>query len=393
MAKQDTQPTEYTWDTGTYQTGTTQENKGQSGIITALLIAVIFLGGLASALGLMNIRLLTELMQEQDPVLPISVNATDGGNLGFFRENEDLAPKLPQERELILTMGHDGAILTPEQVLQQNQASVVTVLVQNGQGLQQTGMGLVLSSDGYLLTNAHLTDGAHRITVELSDGSCLQAALVAEDVYSDLAVLYVQAQGMTAAAFEAPDAQSGLHFYAPERPDALVEGTVLTENRTLTVGSSAVFLQKTDFDAHGGPVFNEFGSVTGFLCRDYGSREQGMMLSSAAVMDIVHQLVEQGMVSGRPSLMLQAQPISGFCQQYWDLTGGLEITALHSDSQAQRLGLLQGDILLKLNGTDLTARQQLFDALLSAQPGESFEFEVFRAGQTFTVTLPVEQAP
>jgi serine protease Do len=106
-------------------------------------------------------------------------------------------------------------------------------------------------------------------------------------------------------------------------------------------------------------------------------------------MTIAYGLVEQGAVSGRPGLGVKVQTLSTFCREYWDLTYGLEILSLETGGAAEKAGLLEGDILLSLEGEALTQLQQLHEALLLAQPGQEMTMEVFRAGKIFTVTLPV----
>ena len=391
MAKQEIQETEYNWDSGTYQTGATKPNKGQSAVITALLIAVIFLGGLASALGLMNIRLLSTLMkQQQDPVLPISVDSNQGSVNDFFRENQDQLPVLPVEGDLKLTLGDSGEILSSQQIMEYNSQSVLTLTVQTGQNQHRTGPALVLSSDGYLLTNAHLTDNASNITVHLQNGEQLRAALVATDAYSDIAVLYVGVHGLTPAVFAGNEGEiaPGHQAYTLMQSDVISQGNVLEESRQLMVGQQYIQWLKTDLDGDHGPVFNEQGQLSGFLCRYFGEETGGYLISATQLMQIVQELAEQGVVSGRPSLGLEVEQTSNFCRRYWGLSGGLQITQIFSDAEQTRL--LEGDILLYMDGMELTTRQQFYDLLLAKGSG-SVTLEVFRAGQRFTIAMPVCQ--
>lgn len=391
------------WDDGTYQTGATPDRKGQSGLITGLLIATIFLGGIASALGVMNIRLLQQLGQQNDPVLPVAVDASGGPADNFLRENPNAVPQIPENRGLELKTGTSSPVLSREALLEEASGCVASVTVLTRQGQELTGPALILSADGYLLTNAHLTGNASSVVVRLPGGEVLQAAVVGSDDYSDLAVLYVQAQDLTAATFE----NIGLNYamekesYVLDEADGLGAGSLLAGDltradggvRMLAVGADKLVLELTSFAADAGPVFNARGQVRGFLCRPFGGEETGWMLSASQLMDIATQLTETGRVSGRPCLGLQADELSNFCRQYWSLDHGLEVTSVTEGSAAQENSLLEGDILLCLNGTALSTRQQLFTALLEAAPGDNVILEVFRAGQIFTVTLPVTENP
>ena len=135
-------------------------------------------------------------------------------------------------------------------------------------------------------------------------------------------------------------------------------------------------------------AFDGSGNVQGFLCQPLGTEEiAGLMLPTTQLMDIATQIVEKGYVTGRPYLGLQVQKMSNFCRQYWGLEYGLEVV----DAQAN--GLLAGDILLKADGQTLDSCHQLHRLLLATQLGDTVTLEIFRAGQRFTITLPVNQIP
>lgn len=387
-------PIEYgeSWDDGTYQTGATAQGKNQSGLITGLLIATIFLGGIASALGVMNVRLLQQLGQQKDPVLPVSVEDPGQPSEHFLRENQNSIPKIPEKGSLQLETDNSTAVLPQETIKDRTSASVAVVSVLDAQGVELTGQALIISADGYLLTNAHLTSNASVITVGMPDGAVLQAALVGRDDYADLAVLYVQAEGLTPASF-ARDTLITSPGFMPQGQGNMAVGSVLPDQRIISVGEDTITLRKTDLAEDHGPVFNDRGQVRGFLCRPFGGEEGGWMISASQVMDIAAQLAEKGSVSGRPGLGLQVKDLSNFCRQYWKLDSGLEIAGLLPEGAAQEQGLLSGDILLKLNGLPMTHRSRFFEILQSLPTGQSVTLEVFRAGQSFTVTLPVIENP
>ena len=388
MREQNNIPNEYpeNWDDGTYQTGATSEGKRQSTLITALLIATIFLGSIASALGIMNIRLLRQLGQQNDPVLPVAVDGGENTD-SFLQDRLKDTPNLPENPKLQLQAGTDSAALSPEELAQTVQNCVASMTVLTAQGAEHTGQALILSADGFLLTNAHLIANATSVTVQLPDGQVLPATVAGSDAYADLAVLYVQAEALTAATF---------------KNDSLCEdGYVLMDTKELTAcnvleklwmqpcGDDTLVLERTDFASSSGPVFNAKGQVQGFLCRPVGCEEDGWMLSARQLMEIAIQLVEKGLLSGRPGWGIPVRELSNFCRQYWNLDTGLEIENLPEDSTAQNCGLLSGDILLKLNGIVLTDCTQYYQLLLNLPKDGSATLEVFRAGKIFTVTLPM----
>ena len=393
MAKQEIQETEYTWDDGTYQTGATPPNKGQSTAITALLIAVIFLGGLASALGLMNIRLISELTrQQQNAALPIATDGTQGMVEDFFRDEQVHLPTLPEATDLYLQVAPAEQSLSSKEILNSNRQCVLTMTVQTSQNQSRNGPAVVISANGYLLTNAHLTENASQIMVQLPNGEQLRAAVVGVDAYSDLAVLYVGMQGMQSVVFaqETEEFSAGDTAYALVQYNVISQGNVLSGSRQFVVGGDTVTLQKTDIDGDHGPVFNSCGQLNGFMCRYFGEDGGSLMLGSRQVMKIVAALVQQGGVQGRPTVHVDVRQLSNFSRQYWNLSGGLQITGVAAGSAAEA-ALLQGDILLSADGVEMNTCQQFFDLLRSGK--ERITLEVFRAGLVYHVTLPVEKIP
>lgn len=394
MAKQEIQETEYTWDDGTYQTGATPPNKGQSTAITALLIAVIFLGGLASALGLMNIRLISELTrQQQNAALPIATDGTQGMVEDFFRDEQVHLPTLPEATDLYLQVAPAEQSLSSKEILNSNRQCVLTMTVQTSQNQSRTGPAVVISANGYLLTNAHLTENASQIMVQLPNGEQLRAAVVGVDAYSDLAVLYVGMQGMQSVVFaqETEEFSAGDTAYALVQHNVISQGNVLSGSRQFVVGGDTVTLQKTDIDGDHGPVFNSCGQLNGFMCRYFGEDGGSLMLGSRQVMKIVAALVQQGGVQGRPTVHVDVMQLSNFSRQYWNLSGGLQITGVAAGSAAEEAALLQGDIILSADGVEMNTCQQFFDLLRSGK--ERITLEVFRAGLVYHVTLPVEKIP
>ena len=393
MAKQEIQETEYTWDDGTYQTGATPPNKGQSTAITALLIAVIFLGGLASALGLMNIRLISELTrQQQNAALPIATDGTQGMVEDFFRDEQVHLPTLPEATDLYLQVAPAEQSLSSKEILNSNRQCVLTMTVQTSQNQSRNGPAVVISANGYLLTNAHLTENASQIMVQLPNGEQLRAAVVGVDAYSDLAVLYVGMQGMQSVVFaqETEEFSAGDTAYALVQYNVISQGNVLSGSRQFVVGGDTVTLQKTDIDGDHGPVFNSCGQLNGFMCRYFGEDGGSLMLGSRQVMKIVAALVQQGGVQGRPTVHVDVMQLSNFSRQYWNLSGGLQITGVAAGSAAEA-ALLQGDIILSADGVEMNTCQQFFDLLRSGK--ERITLEVFRAGLVYHVTLPVEKIP
>ena len=342
----------------------------------------------------MNIRLISELTrQQQNAALPIATDGTQGMVEDFFRDEQVHLPTLPEATDLYLQVAPAEQSLSSKEILNSNRQCVLTMTVQTSQNQSRTGPAVVISANGYLLTNAHLTENASQIMVQLPNGEQLRAAVVGVDAYSDLAVLYVGMQGMQSVVFaqETEEFSAGDTAYALVQHNVISQGNVLSGSRQFVVGGDTVTLQKTDIDGDHGPVFNSCGQLNGFMCRYFGEDGGSLMLGSRQVMKIVAALVQQGGVQGRPTVHVDVMQLSNFSRQYWNLSGGLQITGVAAGSAAEEAALLQGDIILSADGVEMNTCQQFFDLLRSGK--ERITLEVFRAGLVYHVTLPVEKIP
>lgn len=409
MRKRKQEVTEYIpeWDAGAYHTGSAKPPKRSNGLVTGLLIAVICLGGLASAFGVLNFRLLSSMVEQGgDPVTPLDTNipqeSTTAAN-AFFGNRDDPAPSIPADRNMKLELGTPREEMTAEEIYSRNEQSLVSVYTTTHGSQTQSGTGIVLSEEGYILTNAHLLEGAQRIFVYLPDGQLVRAALVGADPFTDLAVLYVQSEGLVPALF------AGAKQLKPEdpihalkdQPDAdhnfLLSGTVYGLQELSTGDLTVQVLQSSLWGNHG-PVFDDRGRIVairaGKISRYFDDsicQTQGLAIPCETVLAVINELIENGRMEGRPALGIQVAAISKLYQHYWALPGGLLVTQIAPNSNAALQGLEEGDILLTLDGIQLTSRADLYAALYAAQVGDELTAAVFRDGRKFTITLTVEE--
>ncbi len=393
---------------GTYQTGFTDRPKGSSGLIAVLLGLTIFLGGLASALGILNVQLLKQLMDQPEQTVPVSVNTTPSGSTdttGDSLETDDTpAPELPERPTARLQLQDHTAryeaygSLSAQEIYSRNEASLATVYCDSrDSGI--SGIGVVISSDGYILTNAHCVESAARIYVELADGSTCRAALAGTDALTDLAVIYIDRKDLTPAQFCDSSALADGDPIAsaaalPEQDPKTLTGGFLGERYQVSLGSHSLSLLHTTVGSAQGPVFNHCGQIIGLSsgaaesCFDlYIQADTGFMIPSTTVKEVADCLIEFGFVPGRPSLGIRTAAITKVYQQYWDLPGGLQLLSV--SQQAQDQGLRQGDILLSLDGKRLTENEDLHKLLLSRDLGQSLTAVVYREGERMNLTLTI----
>lgn len=395
-------------DSVTYQTGSITPPQHSSALVAILLGLVIFLGGIASAMGIINIRLLTQLSQKPGPATPLSTGVPPLTNptLGsLLEENSDPAPELPDERNLELSIQNapyytenpDRDSVSCEGVYQQTEASLVEVCTITHCNSTMTGSGVVLSEDGYILTNAHVTEAAKRIFIFLSNGQILRAALVGSDPLTDLAVLYVDAEGLIPAEFATSDhlqVTEPVFMVNSQLPASLVQSSILSARHTFSTSRYSLDLIQTCRKFSGGPMLNHAGQVVGIhvgkIARYFASTASsnlGLALPTSTIRSVVCQLVEQGFIPGRPNLGIEVEAISKLYQLYWELPGGLLLTDVNSDAQAQ--GLEKGDILLALDGKKMVSRDDLYATLYSGDIGDTVTAVIFRNGDMYTVPLTI----
>ena len=406
------------WDQGTYQTGSTNPPKSRSGLVAVLLIIVIFLAGITSFLGILNIKLFSALNSQPDNTVSLSLQAgsdttapTDSKVIGNNTPNvprQDVTIQIVQAPEAVDNISQSGG-LSLQDIYADCINSVVSITCSSSSG-SSSGTGVVLAANGYIVTNYHVVENAKAITVQLSDDRQFRASLVGGDKTSDLAVLYVDAQDLNPAQFgDSEDLRVGDAVCAIGDPlgaelrGTMTNGIVSAINRDITTNGRTMTLIQTNAALNsgnsGGPLINCYGQVIGINTMkigDYmssaGVEGLGFAIPSTTVVDVVSQLIDQGYVSGRPWLGFTGEPVSSLYQYYYRLPAGMFITEVTPGSNADLQGLESGDILISLDGKTVTTAEELTTDLYSYEVGDTIEAVIYRNKKQHTITLTVEEA-
>ena len=404
------------WDDRVYGTGNTMPPKSQNGLVTLLLILVIFLSGIISALSFLNIKLFQELnYQKQQPDTPLmsftglepdpTVAYTPPGPDISFSGRSDVDISLhqpPQSPE----NAPEGDALSLQEVYDKTIISVVSVSA-SGETGTTSGAGIILSSRGHIVTNYHLIDGAQTITVRFHDGTTAAAAVIGADAVTDLALLYTDTEGLVPVEFGDsellrigdPVAAMG-SSRDPESPVFMVDGTVSSISRDVPFNGQSISLIRSSADLGsgnaGGPLINCYGQVVGINTMQITADEKGntLMISnvtipSTTLKEILDQLLTQGYVSGRPTLGITVEAVSRFDQFYFHIPSGMYVIDVEAPGPSEVQLLEPGDILISLNGIALVTPNQLDAMINSCRVGEKLEVLVYRDGQQLTLTLTV----
>lgn len=403
-------------DKGTYQTGSVKPPAGSSTLVALLLAAIVLLVGLFSAMGMINVHLLRQMLQQPDSTLPMSKDPlpVPTGDPSNLHDNNDPIPSIPsnQSVEMNLEPAPDYSSLpeatrlkTAQQIYEKNAASLVQVHSLTHLSSSQTGVGVVLTQDGYILTNAHIVDSASRVVVQLANGQMVRAALVGSDPFTDMAVLYVNRRDLTPAQFcNSENLQVSEPTFAIEQlgsdsaePNFRVS-SIFGMDRLQSNNRDSLPLVQTFHGAEQGPVFNSLGQIIGMQAGRIASyfhpddvQGLGLVIPSDVIREVVLQLTRQGSIPGRPHLGMEVETISPLYQNYWDLPGGLMLTHIHPGGTAQQQGLRPGDILLALDGRSITDREDLYRLLYSKKLGDEVIAVIYRQNRKFTVTLTIDE--
>lgn len=393
-----------TQDRSEYRTGALEPVKQRSGLVVALLIVVAVLAGVVTILSVMNVRLFAQLHGQKSGALSLQLQPTNRAEkLQSPTESTVPAGEVIQLQPVPdrTTNGSATEELTLQQIYSQCVDSVVSVTCGEGASASH-GTGVVLTGDGYIVTNAHVVQQARAITVRLNDGRQLDGALVGCDSPSDLAVVRVQAQDLAAAQFGTSD---GLQvgeaicsigdLLGGELRGTLTDGILCGINQTETADGRPVTLLQTNAATHSGsPLFNSYGQIIGITAQVDGRTGNGSVtfaVPSALVKNVVDQLISQGYVSGRPCVGITGEEVSEVYQYLYQLPEGLFITDITLGSDAEAKGLAQGDILISVDGEKITSLDALTQALYDYEVGDVIQVEIFRNNKHYIVELTVEE--
>ena len=400
-----------------YETGSTRPPKSHGGLIAFLLILVIFLGGVSSALGLLNIQLLSQQTNAPDPSSPVMLYPSNAGTAENTTGTTQSTVPLPTGKvELELDKSPESVENVPQEgglSLQAIYAGTIDSVVSISctvEGGTRSGTGVILSENGYIVTNTHVVEDAASIQVRLTDDRMLPANVVGADVVSDLAVLIVNASDLSPADFGDSSAlRVGDTVVAIGDPlgtevrGTMTDGIVSAINREVSVSGRTMTLIQTNAALNsgnsGGPLLNCYGQVIGINTMKIGAFTDndgvegiGFAIPSTTVKEIVDQLICQGFVDGRPSLGIQGQEVSYYYQKFYHLPAGVLITEVQRGGSAHTAGLRIGDIILGLNGTRVSDMDTLATALYACAAGESVTLSIYRTGIQQNVTLTLGEA-
>ncbi|MDE6092392.1 MAG: trypsin-like peptidase domain-containing protein [Ruminococcus sp.] len=328
----------------------------------------------------------------------------------------------------------DGVELTTEEIVQKLLPSVVGIESQftvtsmnNGyyygfgnmpsaSSATGTGTGVVITDDGYIVTNAHVIYDseygaglADDIKVHMNDDNSYDAEVVGYDTDCDLAVLKIKADGLTPAEFGDSDGlMLGESVVAIGNPlgfdlmNTVTSGIVSGLNRNITINDKAMNLIQTDTAINegnsGGPLINKKGQVIGInsskMSSSYGSASIegiGFAIPSNEVSQIIDDLMEYGYVTGKPQLGISCQNVTDTISQMYNIPVGIYVTDVSRNSAADKAGLQSGDVIIAIDDTEVSTSEELNAQKNKHSAGDTIEITYVRSGKEKTTEVVLDE--
>ena len=289
--------------------------------------------------------------------------------------------------------------------------SVVSISSMTSSGTS-SGTGIIMSSDGYVITNHHVISGALVISVLTNDNREFEAALVGSDEMSDHAVLKIDARGLQAAEFgDSSKLRVGDSVVAIGDPlgvqlrGTMTNGIISAINRDLTVGDRTMTLIQTNAALNngnsGGPLINCYGQVIGINTVKMSSyytasatvEGLGFAIPISVAKPIIDELIENGYVAGRPAIGISGDSLPTYYRAYYRLPDGVYVTSVNDGSDAKAKGIREGDIVTAINGEVISSIDDLNTIKNQYAAGDEVTLTIYRSGAYYEVTVTlVDQA-
>ena len=278
------------------------------------------------------------------------------------------------------------------------------------------GSGVIIAAEGnkvYILTNNHVVSGTNTISVTTSDGTKYPATLIGTDSTTDIAVISIEASGLSVAKIGDSDAlKVGDAIIAIGNPlgslgGTVTEGIVSALNRDITINGQSMNLLQISAAVNpgnsGGGLFNSFGELVGIVNAKSASTSAatyieglGFAVPINTAMEVATSLIENGYVTGRPVMGVSVLEVSSeqAALQYGVSRLGVYITEVNPGFGAEKAGVLIGDYIVSINGNAISTTREVTSVLNELAVGDTIEMQVIRENKTLTLEIELmERGP
>ena len=274
-----------------------------------------------------------------------------------------------------------------------------------------SGSGFIYTADGYIVTNQHVIANASSINVTLYNGDTYPATLVGSDSDYDVAVLKIDAKDLPAVTLgNSTDVNVGDNVMAIGNPlgeltFSMSSGIVSCVNRAINVEGTPFNMIQVDASINpgnsGGPLMNLYGEVVGIVSAKYSSYSNttvegiGFAIPISDVQTIITDIMENGQVTDKAYMAIKAGSMTEqMAAQYnINVTQGVFVYAVEKGGAGEKAGLQLGDVITKLNDTEITSMSDLSMAKKGFKAGDTVTLTVWRGGQEITLSLTFDEQP
>ena len=394
-----------------------KKKKGVSGkVVAAIALICVLLGGAVGG----GVALLGRGNGDSDAAKQETVAAADSEDDSGESDTEDNSAISTKTIEV--TTNSTSTNMTPQDVYENYVNAVVLVYNQGttstywGQAeSQSSGSGMIISKDGYVLTNNHVVAGAEKLTVMTTSGEEYDATVIGADEVNDVALLKIEGDEdfPTVSIGDSDNIQVGQQVCAIGNPlgeltNTLTVGYVSALDREISESStgSTINMFQTDCAINsgnsGGPIFDMNGNVVGITTAKYSSSGYSNAASVEGIgfcipindaMSIVNDLMQYGYVKGRVSMGVSVRAMDTTVAQYYNLPTGVYVAGVTSGSAADKAGIQEGDMICAIDGDETSSVAALKQKLKDYTPGDTATVSIYRTStnEKLDVTITFDE--
>ena len=401
-----------------YRPARKPKRKKHTGLLVVLIVLALVTGAVSWAVNFMNLRVTSENRNvtvsfgnrgeklSEAPVMaehePAPINDTQKEPIQSDQHELGISPS---EKSVENRPTSERGALSLQQIYEKVFPSVASIsCVQSGS--TSTGTGIVMSENGYVITNYHVIEDAQQIYVLLGEDDQYAAQVVGGDEATDLAVLKIDATNLKAAEFGDSDMlRVGDAVVAIGDPlgtelrGTMTDGIVSAINRDLNLSGRQMTLIQTNAALNsgnsGGPLINCYGQIIGINTMKMSNYSHasatveglGFAIPITQAKPILDELISQGYVSGRPAIGIQGQALDLRVQLFYHLPSGVMITQILEDSDAYRQGLEPDDVIVRMDDHSIATLDDLVAAKDGYVAGDTVRLTVYRDGRYYYVDV------
>lgn len=400
-----------------YQGGRPPRGGGNGLKIFAVIVCVVLVLTLLVFTGYV-------VYKERDKAIPSEVSRQNEGDSDYSTIlNIQSMPESVSDQAAETSQPEGKNELSTEDIAQKVQPSIVGIMVYTKDSAQQyqeygSGSGIILSEDGYITTNAHVVLQENRaevtpvdkIDVYLNNGEVCTAVLVGADPRTDLAVLKIGKNNLVAAEFgDSTALKVGEKAVAIGNPagltlaGSLTQGIISGVNRNITVGTSNYTMNCIQTDAainpgnSGGALVNKYGQVVGINSSKIAQTDYegiGFAIPVHEAQPVIDNLIANGYVANRVRIGITFTSIPESMGELMGVPAGLRVVSVDKTTDASQKGISAGDIITKIDGTEVVELEDVSAVLEGKKPGDTAVLTIYRATEeqnTFDVEVVLSE--